>query len=182
MGTTGLPPTLLSTPTQYANMSLFARVKCVISSLAVIYAIYLLTYKCHNLNETPIEHGVKSVFHPISHTHTQLCDGLNTGVNYIQPYLAQGHQLLEKHVYSHALYKQHNVDAKLACANNKYTTYVAPYVLHLWKLVEVVEKHVYDQLVVVWGIVLAQYNQHVAPLVAQHVTPKVADAKAALKL
>lgn len=163
-------------------MSLFGRVKCVVSSLAVIYAIYLLTYKCHTLNETPIEHGVKSVLHPISHTHTQLCDGLNSGANFVQPYLARGHALLEKHVFSHALYKEHGVDAKVACAQKQYQTYAAPYVLKLWQLVEVVEQHVYDHLVVVWALVLAQYNQHVAPLVAQYVTPKVAEARASLKI
>lgn len=152
--------------------------KFLIVSLLSIYSLYLFTYKCSNLNESALEHSAETILHPISHTHSQLCDGLNGGVNFINPYLTQAGGFLESfldtHVHSHPYFKQYEVESKLTfakskvtCAKCQYNKYVHPYVLQLWQLIEVIEVQVYDQLVNAYEIAKVQYYTHVSPKVEE---------------
>ncbi|CAK7893993.1 hypothetical protein CAAN1_02S00584 [[Candida] anglica] len=142
-------------------MACFAKVKCFVSSFVVAYIIYLLTYKCHNLNESAIEHGVKSVFHPLSHTHNQACDKLNQGVNFLQPYLSSAQSTIQ----SHALYKQYAVQDKVDTVSTYYATYAEKYVIQLFKLIETYEVIVATYVISLWAKIQHLYATEVAPKV-----------------
>lgn len=147
-------------------MSFAGRLKCYVSSFILFYSLYLLTFKCNKLNETPLEHGIETVFHPLSHHHNTLCDGLNKGVNFVNPYIDSVRHQLDEHVYSHHLYKQYKVDSKLEVVKGNYHQYVHPLVIKFLELVEVAEYHIAEHFTQQWGRVQALYNDKVAPKLA----------------
>lgn len=123
------------------------------------YTVYLFSYKCDKLNETPLEHGIQTVFHPLSHAHNQVCDSLNKGVNFVSPYLDSFHAK----VASHQLYKDYKVQDKVDCAGGYYSKYAQPYVLQVFQLVETYEEILVAHLLVVWAKIQAFYASEVAP-------------------
>lgn len=125
-------------------MGAFAKIKCVLTSLLAIYAVYLFAYKCEQLNESTFEHSVESVLHPLSHTHSQACDALYKGHAYVQPYLDSAHKFLDTHVHSHPLFVQFKVESKIACLKAHYYKYVHHLVIQLFKYIEVAEVYAYD--------------------------------------
>lgn len=153
------------------------RLKTLFVSLVLFYTVYLFSYKCPSVAESPLQHTVESVLHPLSHHHNQLCDGLSRGQGFVAPYTAKVHGFLDEHVHSHALFKKYDIAGKATCAQSKYSTYVAPHVLKLWQAVEVAEVYVYDHAVQVYGLIKAQYDLYLAPHVNEaysHVEPYVA--------
>lgn len=131
------------------------------TSIVFVYAIYLLAFKCHNLNETALEHGVESVLHPLSHHHNQVCDGLNKGVNFVSPYLSS----VQSTVVSHPLYKQYAVQGKVDCAYGYYKKYASQHVLSLFKLIETYERIIADRIIFLYGKAQQLFATHVAPTV-----------------
>ncbi|ODV80025.1 uncharacterized protein CANTADRAFT_5700 [Suhomyces tanzawaensis NRRL Y-17324] len=136
-----------------------ARIRLLLSSFLVVYVAYLFSYKCVQLKESTLEHGVQSVLHPLTHTHNQACDALNQGSEYLKPYVAQVQQLLDTHVHSHPLFKQYKVEAKLACAKGKYQTYLSPYVQQVFQLIEIIELRVYEYVVAAYTEAKRLYTQ-----------------------
>lgn len=147
-------------------MSFAGRLKCYISSFLVIYAVYLLTYKCNKLDESPLEHGIETVFHPLSHHHSKLCDGLNKGVHFVNPYFETAGKYFDQHVRSHNLFKQYSVDDKLEVVRTSYNSYIHPLVIKLFEFFEVIEYHVYQHFAQQWAKVQAFYSSQIAPKLA----------------
>ena len=147
-------------------MSFACRLKCYISSFLVIYALYLVTYKCNKLDESPLEHGIESVFHPLSHHHNALCDGLNKGIHFVNPYFETAGKYFDQHVRSHDLFKQYSVDGKLEAAKASYYQHVYPLVIKFFEFFEVVEYHVIQHLIQQWARVQAFYAGQIAPKLA----------------
>lgn len=140
-------------------MACLAKIKCFVSCFVLAYAVYLLGYKCPKLAETPFEHGVQSVFHPLAHTHNQLCDGLNKGVNFLTPYYEQAHAA----VTSHSLYKDYTVQEKVDVASTYYQTYAEQYVLQVFQVIEHYEELLVAQILILWGKIQHLYFTEVAP-------------------
>lgn len=147
-------------------MSTVARIKCFISSFLVIYGLYLLTYKCSKLDESPLQHGIESVFHPLSHHHHTVCDGLNKGVHFVNPYIETAGKYFDQHVRSHDLFKQYAIDDKLDILKSSYDQHVYPLVIKVFEFFEVVEYHVAEHLIKQWARIQAFYASQIAPKLA----------------
>lgn len=147
-------------------MSFAGRLKCYISSFLVIYAVYLLTYKCSKLDESILEHGIETVFHPLSHHHNTLCDGLNKGVHFVNPYFESAGKYFDQHVRSHDLFKQYSIDDKLEVVKHSYNNHVYPLVIKFFEFFEIVEYHIHQHFVQQWARVQAFYANQIAPKLA----------------
>jgi len=125
-------------------MSTFAKIKCFVASFLLFYTIYLYSYKCVELKETTLEHATQTVFHPLSHSHNQLCEALDIGTNFVHPYITQAHEFLDTHVHSHPLFIEYGIHEKLVSAQDAFVYYVYPYIHQLFQVVDVAEVAIYD--------------------------------------
>ncbi|KAJ9094531.1 hypothetical protein QFC19_007941 [Naganishia cerealis] len=132
-------------------MTFVGRLKIYLTIFVVLYTTYLFSYKCAKLNETAFEHGVEKVLHPLSHSHNQLCDGLNKGVNFATPYVGHVQKFLDDHVHSTKLFQDYKIHEKVVCAQGKYYKFVHPWVIRYFQLFEVAEQHVADHFVAQYG-------------------------------
>lgn len=140
-------------------MSTFAKVKCFISSFLVIYAIYLYSYKCSTIEANSLN--------PLFNAHSELCHVLTKGESYVQPYVAKVTQFLDTNVHSRPTFKQYKVEEKLSLAKSSYNKYVNPYVVEVYKLIEILELKVYQYYVLVLEQLKLVYTEKVAPLVGK---------------
>lgn len=138
-------------------MSAFAKIKCFITSFIAIYAIYLYSYKCSTIEENSLS--------PLFGAHSQLCLTLTKGETYVQPYLAKATEFLDTHVHSHHTFKQYKVEEKLSTAKTSYTKYINPYVVEVYKLIEILEVKVYEYYVLAVEHLKVVYAERIAPLI-----------------
>lgn len=132
-------------------MTFAGRFKIYLTIFVVIYTSYLFSYKCPKLNESTFEHGVETVLHPLSHSHNQMCDAVNKGVNFATPYVQQVQKFLDDNVHSTKFFKEYQIHEKMVCAQGKYYKFVHPWVIKYFQLLEVVEHHVAEHVVAQYG-------------------------------
>lgn len=143
--------------------SLFGRIKCFLSTFLLLYVVYLLSYKCVQLRETPLEHVTENVLHPLTHTHNQLCDTLSRGEQFVAPYVDHAKSFLEKNVYSNEKYVEYKISDKVGLVQAKYYEFVHPLVIKLFQIIEVIEYHVTEHLIEVYAKLQGLYHSKVAP-------------------
>ncbi|KAK6205049.1 uncharacterized protein RJT21DRAFT_137472 [Scheffersomyces amazonensis] len=141
-------------------MALFAKIKCFLASFLLFYTIYLYNYKCVELKETSFEHATETVFHPLTHHHNQLCESLEIGTNFIQPYVVKVQGFLDEHVHSHPLFKQYEIHEKIVAGQDAFGQYVYPYVYQVFQAVDAAEVVIYDQATEHYATLKALYEEH----------------------
>lgn len=119
--------------------------KTYLTALLVFYTVYLFSYKCPSLKESGLEHSSKVLIHPFSHAHNQVCEGLNTGSDFVAPYVAKAHEFLDTHVHSHPLFKKYEIEEKIQLAKAYYFSHAYPYVVQVWQFVEIAEHYIFVQ-------------------------------------
>lgn len=141
--------------------------KTSIITFVVVYFAYLFTYKCTTLNESTLQHEVETVFHPLSHHHTKICDGLDSVVSYTSPYVAKVEAFLDEHVHSNQYFVKYEVKDKITCAKSQYFKHVYPYVIQFFEYFEIAEIHVYDHFAHLYDLAKAYYVSTISPKVAE---------------
>ncbi|CUM67976.1 uncharacterized protein PRCAT00005690001 [Priceomyces carsonii] len=139
-----------------------SKIKLFLSTFLLFYVTYLYTYKCEKLAESPLEHGVQQVFHPLSHSHNVFCDALSKFEKFSTPYVESGHAFLDKNVHSHHLFIEYKIGEKLQVAKEKYYQFVYPVLLKIFEYFEVVEYHVSEHVIETYGKLKALYEEKVA--------------------
>lgn len=132
-------------------MTAFAKIRLIVTSIIAFYAIYLFSYKCVQLKESPLKHAVGSVIHPLTHSHNQACEALSRGEVIVAPYVKKVSTFLDTHVHSHPLFKAYKVDQGLNFAKQQYFSFVYPLIIQLFKYVELAEVYVYGHGEVLYG-------------------------------
>ncbi|OBA24429.1 hypothetical protein METBIDRAFT_21196, partial [Metschnikowia bicuspidata var. bicuspidata NRRL YB-4993] len=125
-------------------MTSFCRIRLLVISTIAFYSVYLFSYKCHQktLLESLLHPGSGSdLAHPFATQQDQSCDVLNTGADFVGPYMAKASGFLEQHVQSHDLFKKYDVGSKIDHAKAQYFEHVYPQVHRLMQYFEIAEYH-----------------------------------------
>lgn len=140
-------------------MTALARVKFYLLSFLVAYVVYLFSYKCVQLRETPLEHAVGSAFHPLTHSHNIMCDSLYEGEAIILPYVNQAKALFHSKVVSHPSLKPWKIDSKYNAILKQYYTHAYPVVVEIFKVMEFYEKVAFDYAAQLYAYVSNMIHQ-----------------------
>lgn len=141
--------------------------RTIIITFLVVYTTYLFTYKCAQLNESVLQHEAETIFHPLTHHHNKLCDGLNAGVAFVTPYVEKAHGFLDEHVHSNKYFIEYEVKEKFLCAKSQYYKFVYPYVIQFFEYFEIAEVHVYDHFAHLYELAKAYYYSTVSPKIVE---------------
>lgn len=128
----------------------------------VVYFLYLFTYKCGELKESPLEHAAQNVLHPLTHTHNQMCDAITKGELFIHPYLLKVEGFLDENVHKSQFFIDYEIASKITFAKTQYYTYAYPLVIKAFEYISIFEKYVYDQSVISYNRGVVLYNSLVA--------------------
>ncbi|CAI5755904.1 unnamed protein product [Candida verbasci] len=123
-------------------MSSFAKIKCFLASFLIFYTSYLYFYKCQTL--TPLQEVGEKILHPLHSHHSQLCEVLHNGINYVEPYATKTHKFLDDNVHSHPLFIEYKIHEKIEFAKSQFIKYVYPRIYELYQLTDQVEAKAYD--------------------------------------
>lgn len=137
--------------------------KALLVTLLVTYTSYLLFYKCEQLTESQFEHEVKTILHPINHGHNQLCDGLSKAQTFLTPYGKKTQAFLDENVHSTEFFQKYQIHEKMVCCFNTAVTFIHPYAIKVYQVIEILEVHAYDHGVKLYEQGLQLYDEHVAP-------------------
>ncbi|EGW34201.1 uncharacterized protein SPAPADRAFT_59631 [Spathaspora passalidarum NRRL Y-27907] len=124
-------------------MGAFAKIKCFLACIILYYSVYLYNYKCPtfaSVDPSIIESN------PLHSEQVALCELLHSGADFIQPYHAKVHEVLDEHVHSHPLFIEYKIKEKIVSARGKISSVVCPLAQQLFQATEIAEIHAYDHL------------------------------------
>lgn len=140
-------------------MTSFSQLKSYIIAFVAAYAVYLFSYKCEELKNSPLQNAADAVLHPLTHSHHSMCRNVNQAQSLVQPYIAQGKKLFQQYVLAHPTAKLVKLDAKMYLVQKQYYTHVAPVLLEVFKVIEHYERVIYDYIVQAYQHIVAVVNQ-----------------------
>lgn len=147
-------------------MTLFSKIRLLVISTLAFYSVYLFSYKCHQktLLESLLHPGSgKALAHPFASQQDKLCDVLNTGSDYVSPYVSKATDFLDQHVHSLDLFKKYKVASKVECAKAKYHKHAHPHVHKVLQYFEIAEYHAAVHLHNLIGQVKKHFHSTVVP-------------------
>lgn len=124
----------------------------------VIYFLYMVTYKCHELQETPLKHATENVLHPLSHTHNQLCEYISKGQVILHPYVLQIEGFLDQNIHKSKFFIDYEIESKILTFKIHYYKHIYPLIIKGFQYISLFEKYVYDQSVISYNRGVVLYN------------------------
>ncbi|KAM9915297.1 hypothetical protein OXX80_014162, partial [Metschnikowia pulcherrima] len=104
-------------------MTLFSKIRLFVISTLAFYSVYLFSYKCHQktLLESLLHPGSgKDLTHPFATQQDKLCDVLNSGSNFVGPYVTKATDFVDHQVNSISLFKEYKVTSKIDAIKAEY--------------------------------------------------------------
>lgn len=135
--------------------------KFIVISLVVFYTSYLYMYKCESVS------ALESILHPLNHHHKCLCDYVDKSETFVKPHLATAQNFLDKNVHQTDFFKKHQIHEKIVGASTAAYDFAHPYLIEVYKVVEIIEVHAYNYLSSIYEKIVALYHGTVAPKVKE---------------
>ncbi|EGV60940.1 hypothetical protein PSN45_001257 [Yamadazyma tenuis] len=142
-------------------MVLFSSVKLILISLVALYTSYLYIYKCENVST------LEAILHPINNHHKSLCDYVYKTEEFAKPHLSNAQSFLDKNVHSTEFFQKYQIHEHFVSYSTKAYEFVHPFLIEIYKLVEIVEVYVYDYSVLAWTKAVYFYNTTVVPKIKE---------------
>lgn len=92
-----------------------------------------------------------------------MCGYVEKSEAFVKPHLATAQGFLDRNVHQTEFFKKHQIHEKLACACNTAYKFVHPYLIEIFKVVEIIEVHVYEYASALVAKVVALYHETIAP-------------------